>query len=283
MKKLIIIMIIALNLNSAYPQAFTYPIPTLIEAAKKMVLPIVCFDIINHDTLSSQGSCVMLGHNKMFAFLTCDHVISIKDSNNHFIKYYSNVFVNLNNEDGTTTLIKLYIQYADSIQDFALLTILDDVRNRNLIATKKIKYFYIQKSLWRNTNDLVEGDLTLYIGYPMLKNLETKNHPLSRVGYLSQKIAGNDYFLIDGFVQHGHSGSPVFLIREKGNIIPPEWDFFLIGIATAFPSEFSDIYEDVEFIRDPKRKALVNPGFTYVTSMNKIIPKLNILFNIIDK
>lgn len=276
--KYLMIIYIFISTITTYSQVLSIPIPSLIEATKKMVLPIVCIDIFNNDTLSSQGSCVILGDNKKYLFLTCHHVIAIKDTNNRFIGYFTNIYANVNNVDGTTTLLKLKVEYTDSANDFALLSISEDSKNLLSLIINNVRISYIQKSLWKNTDGLKEGEITLYMGYPMLKGIEKQNHPISRVGYISQIIPNKDNFLIDGFVQHGHSGSPVFLIKEIGNNIPPNWGFYLIGITTAFPSEYSDIFEDVRYKKDTSRKALINPGFTFVTSMNKIIPILENYF-----
>lgn len=150
----------------------------------------------------------------------------------------------------------------------------------NVILSKvnEFKVKYLQKSFWADSKEINEGDFVLYIGYPMLKELDIHNYPISRIGIISQKIEGENHFLIDGFVQHGHSGSPVFLIKEDENNIPPKWDIKLIGITTSYPSEYANVLEEVKY-KETTQKVILNPGFTVVTSMDVIIPEIIKLMN----
>lgn len=97
-----------------------------------------------------------------------------------------------------------------------------------------------------------------------------ENHPLSRTGIVSQLVQGKSSFMIDGFVQHGHNGSPVFLIKRVEN----GWMNFLIGINTSFPKEYGDVFQQISLDKKSGKKIVINPGFSFVTSMDKIIPVL---------
>ena len=174
----------------------------------------------------------------------------------------------MNKLDGTSIPVKTKMIYADEKKDFALLSLLIDWTKFS--EDNKILLKMIPPSQWRNTSELAEGDQVIYIGYPMFMGIGQKNYPLSRIGIISQLIKDNPFFLIDGFVQHGHSGSPVFVIRSDGN----EYQRYLIGITASYPPEYADIYKEVKLIKESNKKVLINPGFTNVTSMDNIIPIL---------
>jgi len=127
----------------------------------------------------------------------------------------------------------------------------------------------INRELWEILDSLEEGKNILFIGYPMNLWEGKQNYPLSRKGMISQIIKDEKRILIDGFVQHGHSGSPVFLILSDNNL-PPSWKFKLIGITTAFPNEYGEIFK-TEYSKVDSLIPLLNPGFTIVTPMDDII------------
>jgi hypothetical protein len=102
-----------------------------------------------------------------------------------------------------------------------------------------------------------------------------KNYPLSRTGIISQLVPGQNSFLIDGFIQHGHSGSPVFLIRREGTSRDTiVFARYLIGITRGYPKEYGDIVEYTQYRKNPAKATILNPGFSVVTSMDCIIPIL---------
>ena len=122
--------------------------------------------------------------------------------------------------------------------------------------------------------NLREGESVLYIGYPMSMGIDSHNNfPLSRVGIISQIRPGSQAFIIDGFAQHGHSGSPVF--RIKSDFEKDSWEVALAGIATSYPREYGTIFEEVVYKKKSGHITIMNPGFTYVLSMNSIIPILD--------
>ena len=67
---------------------------------------------------------------------------------------------------------------------------------------------------------------------------------------------------MDGFVQHGNSGSPVFLLKQEGDSIPLVWTWSLVGITRSFAPTDSLLAE-------------ATPGFTYVTALENLFPELS--------
>lgn len=262
---------------TSFGQNFAIPYSEFISGSKRTILPIVCANQTNQGIVTSQGTGIQLGHENLRFFVTCEHVIAIKDSTQKTIRYFDNIFVNMANIDSTTNLVRLQIDYVDEKNDFAFLSITNTPDNIKLAG--KLTGQYIQKSIWLNNDLYSEGDNILYIGYPMMKTISQKNYPISRVGIIAQKVDNQNNILIDGFAQHGHSGSPVFLIRSKGNTIPPSWELKLIGITTSYPSEFAEVLEQIGF-KATNQKALVNPGFTNVIKMSVIIPAIEKTYNI---
>jgi hypothetical protein len=260
----IMIFITALS----YGQNSSIPYANLIKNVKRSVLPIVCIDKTINGLQTSQGTAIQIGHGDFRIFVTCEHVVAIKDSSQKTLGYYKNIFVNQTNKDSTAGLVQLSIDYVDTISDFALLTVY--FTPENIALSGKINSQYIQKSIWLNDDSYSEGDNILYIGYPMLKSLTEINYPISRTGIIAQKIDNKDNILIDGFAQHGYSGSPVFLVRVKGFSLPVEWEVKLIGITTSYPNEYADVIEQIGF-KQTNKKVVLNPGFTNVTKMSKII------------
>ena len=258
-------------------QAFTVPYSQYISRSKRSVLPIVCANPSTQGLVTSQGTCIQLGHEDLRFFVTCEHVIAIKDTLQKTIKYFDNVFVNMANIDSTTSLVRLKIDYVDEQNDFALLSIINTPENIQLAS--RLTGQYIQKSVWLNNDSYSEGDYILYIGYPMMKTISQKNYPISRIGIVAQKIDKQNNILIDGFAQHGHSGSPVFLIKPLGNNLSPSWEIKLIGITTSYPPEFAEVYEQIGY-KTTNQAAVVNPGFTNVLKMSIIIPAIEKVYKI---
>jgi hypothetical protein len=270
MKRLFIILFILLAFDSIYPQYVTVPVEKLIPFVKESILPIICKDSTWNNKMVT-GTAVLLTDETKLVLLTCEHVVAIKDSNNKTIRYASNIFVNMNLEDSTVIRINAMLLYADEKNDFAILAIVPPAENVMKQLNKKINAYGIRPLRWTKTKDIQEGESILYIGYPMSMGIGYSNYPISRIGIIAQLIKGKSTFLIDGFVQHGHSGSPVFVIKLKNNAYRLE----LIGICAAFPDEFTDIYKKVKYEKiDDDKKVLINPGFTFVTSMDNIIPVL---------
>lgn len=272
LKKYEILTIIVLC-TICFGQSYSVPYAEFIETSKRSILPIVCIDGMN----SMQGTGIQLGHEDLRFILTCEHVIAYKDSTQKTVGYFKNIFINMANHDSTTTLVRLKIDYTDEKNDFALLSIAYTQDNKKLIS--KITGQYIQKSVWLNDDSYSEGDYIFYTGYPMLKEITKKNYPISRTGIIAQKIENNNTFLIDGFAQHGYSGSPVFLVKDYLDRSPAIWQIKLIGITASYPSEFANVIEQVGF-RGTNKKVILNPGFTNVIKMEVIIKAIEKTYNL---
>ena len=203
--------------ESLFAQSGPPSIPELISLSKRTAVPILCHDKSwPKDSLAS-GTAVILGQYReteiemKICILTCEHVIAIKDSLRRTTKYVSDVLILMNKQDSTSVAVKVQPPYTDEKSDFAILTIVQD---QHFESVKDQLYFKISApSQWKETNYFAEGDPILYIGYPLAMRVGKEDHPLSRTGIVAQLVNGKSSFLIDGFVQHGHSGSPVFLIR----------------------------------------------------------------------
>lgn len=169
----------------------------------------------------------------------------------------------------------MVLLHANEKEDFAILAFFNtpDINEKLL----KSQILPINSSVWQILDSLEEGKNILFIGYPMNLWEGKQNYPLSRKGMISQIIKDEKRILIDGFVQHGHSGSPVFLVTSDNNL-PPTWAYKLIGITTSFPNEFGEIYK-TEYSKVDSLIPLLNPGFTIVTPMDDIIKAFDSVIN----
>lgn len=258
--------------KSLFAQFGSPPIAELISLCKRSAVPILCHDKSWPKDSLAFGTAVILGQTikeeTKICALTCEHVVAIKDSLRKTIKYVSDVFILMNKEDSTSVPLKIQPVYTDEKNDFAILFIVQD---RQFVSVLDQLYFkMIPPSRWKKTNTFSEGDPIIYIGYPLAMGIGKENHPLSRTGIVAQLVKGKSSFFIDGFVQHGHSGSPVFLIHSTKT----GWASSLIGITTSFPPEFGDVFSQVHLEKDSGKKTIMNPGFSFVTSMDQIIPIL---------
>ncbi|NQT77616.1 MAG: trypsin-like peptidase domain-containing protein [Bacteroidetes bacterium] len=254
-----------------YSQSIDFALPKLIEVAKSRSLPVLARDNTFSEKEYQLGSGVLLGDkNNKFVVLTCEHVVAVKDTANNTIRYLTEIFVRMNALDDSIRNVQMGILYVDEKNDFAILGIMKNTENKRIIG--QLDFDIVTLSNCVITSELSEGDPILYIGYPLKLGIDMVNHPLSRTGIISQMIPNTNYFLIDGFVQHGHSGSPVFTIMhypESG-----EWWLKLIGITTSFPTDYGDLLQKVKYDKVIGVQTELNPGFSYVTSMNQIIPVL---------
>ena len=173
-----------------------------------------------------------------------------------------------NDNDSTFEMVKLKLIYTDEKKDFALLVIDENEK------IKAMPFIHaLRPTLWRDTKELNEGQAVLYMGYPVLLGREKANHSFSKLSIISQLVRGQSSFLIDGFVQSRHSGSPVFLL-EKDNTAVNHWSYSFIGIAASFPSQFGFVYDSVNSDELQYRNNLLNPGFTNVIGLDDIKPVL---------
>lgn len=275
MKKLFVLFYFALPIYGM-SQISSVPYHSFIQMFKKSIVPIASIRINGKDTASISGTGSLLLYNGNQIVLTCEHIIAIKDSTNKSIGVYPKTYAKMENVDSTFSIIELKLVYSDEKNDFALLKIPNT--KENVAASKKIKATFIQETYWINQPEIKEGYQVLYIGYPGIIPLTIQNNPISRLGIISQYIDGNSTFLIDGFVQHGHSGSPVILIKEKNRNMPVEFETKIIGISTAFPSEYGEIIEPVKSFKKSNSISILNPGFTVVTSMEIIVKAIKTNF-----
>lgn len=269
MRMLYLTIVLILSISTIHGQIVDLSVlPEMVELSKKAAVPILCRDPSWPIDSFQYGTAVMIGDGKRIVALTCEHVLAVKDSLNRTIRYLSDIIVNLNRIDSMASSIKMTIVYVDETNDFAVLAI--NPEKNNIANAEEIFYKYITVWQCKRTSEIREGEPILYIGYPMSFGIGYKNYPLSRLGIISQIVPRQSYFLIDGFVQHGHSGSPVFLIRgdEKGT------HRSLIGIARGYPEEYVDIVQKTIWTPDSSQKAIVNPGFSVITSMDVILPVL---------
>lgn len=135
--------------------------------------------------------------------------------------------------------IPLTLVYSNEKEDFALLEYSLASMPIPKDSIHKIILAILPFTSFDNTEDLNEGDPLLYLGYPMAFDVGLKNYPVARRGIVAQNIKDSSTFLMDGFVQGGNSGSPVF--RIKNGV------YALSGIAQAYPNEVAEIrYKNIK-------------------------------------
>lgn len=244
-----------------------FSLPQIIEKSKKSIIPLIGLDSSWSNQFRHLGTGILIGDRKIGKeyILTCEHVISVKDSiTGKTIRSISNLYVNFNLHNDSIITVPLKLAYSDENNDFALL-------EYSLIGVPvpkdplhKIALSIIPFDNFDNTQDLKEGEPLLYIGYPMSFGVGLKSYPVSRKGIVAQNIKDSSTFLMDGFVQGGNSGSPVFRIKEGV--------YKFSGIAQAYPNEVGEI--KYKKTRDQDRVAIVNPGFT-------IVKKIDIISNVL--
>jgi hypothetical protein len=274
MKTLMRALLILTGVYPVFAQISLEDIPTLVRLSKASAIPIVCTGYSSSPDSIKYGTGVVIGDGKSLCVVTCEHVVAIKDTNDRTIGYSPRVFGNFNHRDGQAVSILLTRVYADEQNDFAVLGPTAD--SSTMLRFGNVHVTMITPSQCMVKDSLVEGQPVLYVGYPLLLGMGKKNYPLSRLGAVAQLVKGDPFFLIDGFVENGHSGSPVFAIRTSPSD-DTKVERVLIGIARAYPKEFSDIVR-AEYKKEPSRKAVTNPGFSVVTPMDEILRVVKRLF-----
>lgn len=241
-------------------------IPDAISSAKRSAVPVIAYDSISPDSTLSTGTAVVYCYGDLACAITCEHVVAKKDSSEKTIGYLSNIYISLNLTNDSSKIVRTKLIYADAKNDFAILSFSDYLKYSSLPI-------YLRCYTPSNTltkDKLKEGESVLYVGYPFSWGIGSKNYPISRTGIISQLVKEYNYFLLDGFVQGGYSGSPVFaIVPEKSGV-----SLYLVGITSAFPKEFSEIYKKVKYKKDENSMALINPGFTIVRPMDEILKQL---------
>lgn len=246
------------------------PLPQFIKKTKPCVVAIIAFDdsivkIEGNDTLyhSSRGSGVVIFYSGKTSVLTNEHIVAVKNNKRETVRYMKKIGVLCNTVDKGIMLMPARINKVDADKDSVLLDVYSEAPKEELDVK------FIQESLWKEPSEFNEGDKVMYLGYPYNWGFDKKNYPLSRQGIVSQIIPGKPTFLIDGFVQSGYSGSPVFLISENTSTIPTSFDLYFIGIACAYPDAYQNLYR-VKFEEIPDMVAKENPGFAVVIGINTI-------------
>lgn len=89
--RIIITFIYILLSNNIYSQ-IVIPYKQFIKDIKNSVVPIYCLEKNNEKQFISQGSSVTVGKGEDIFFLTCEHVLEIKDSIGNFVKFYDEVY-----------------------------------------------------------------------------------------------------------------------------------------------------------------------------------------------
>ncbi|MBL7074544.1 trypsin-like peptidase domain-containing protein [candidate division KSB1 bacterium] len=271
MKKLFILVFAFFNVITILRAQIPYP--ELIEKIKPSVVGIEAHD----DTLitfrngelrqyHSYGSGVLIAIDSINTYaLTNEHVIAIKDSNGKTIRYAKDIVVSINMTDIGAFPCKGKIIKVNEELDLVALsaTYPSNIKETPLVIV-------VGHDLWEEESNLKEGEVVLYSGYPLKWGRGEINLPLTRTGIISQLIPGSQTFLIDAFVQPGYSGSPVFLLRSKPNVLPAQWYFKFIGICKAYPYSLSPVYQKVKFAEIPDAYVIENPGFSVVIGISAV-------------
>jgi hypothetical protein len=238
--------------------------PIFIAGLKRSVVPVLTHDSTWALGVVHQGTAVLIGDtaSKTSFALSCAHVVAAGvDANGLPAKPASSVTLGLPRIDGSTFLMPAQVVYFDAQNDMALCQPAREMLPQQYRRIG-IAQTVVPTSQWKGMSDVHEGDQLLCIGLPVSKGSGGRSYPLSRTSIVSQVVPGQGWFVMDGFVQHGNSGSPVFLLKQEGDSIPLVWTWSLVGIARSFAPTDSLLAE-------------ANPGFTYVTALENLFPELS--------
>jgi len=240
----------------------------LIADVKKMVVPIETRHKPTDTTIvKQQGTAAVLVKldpaGSSAVVLTCAHIFYFDRSGGHWREPESTATLRLNLDDGSAVRVTGHMAVADTFSDVALLSIDWPTlpANTHIIG--------VTQRGWWPSDSLLEGDQVLYIGYPQGLGIGSRSYPLSRTGIVAQLTNDRRSYVIDGFAQGGHSGSPVFVIRYRARTKGNEVDAYLAGIA----SNFLPVWESIPG-QAPPESMRVNPGFTVVSSLDPILPAI---------
>jgi hypothetical protein len=258
LKRIFLITVSCLLIKTAFSQDFS--LPEIIAKSKKSIIPIFGIDVSWPNGHRHLGTGIVIGDRllKKEYILTCEHVTSIKDPTGKTLKRVSNLFANFNLYNDSIITVPLKIVYSDEDNDFALLEYSFSGFPIPKDSLHRINLMIFAFDNFDSTEDLKEGDPLLYTGYPMSFGTGFRNFPVSRKGIVAQNIKNSSTFLMDGFVQGGNSGSPVFRIK-KG-------EYRLAGIAQSYPNEIGEIV--YQRLKEEDRFTIVNPGFTNVKKID---------------
>lgn len=250
-------LIVLQNLN-----AQVNPLPEIINKCEKSIVPITGFNKNLKNENKHLGTGVFIGerNNPNEFILTCQHVIVTKDSNNKTLMTYDQLFANVNTMNGEVRQIPLEIVYTDEKNDFALLKLNYTGLKKLNDKGNKLDLLIIAFDNFLDSDILLVGDNVVYLGYPMGLGVEESNYPIARKGMVSQNNPNNSNFLIDGFVQGGSSGGPVFMYKNG--------EYRLCGLIQSYPKDFSQIFKNKDTIY--QGFVIANPGLTNSKKINVI-------------
>ncbi len=242
-----------------------------IADVKRSVVPVTT-------SYGSQGTAVVVGYVApsgylRFAAVTCAHVVSAGvDPETKKPVYAPGIELSVAREDGTTYLFDAEVAYADPKEDFSVLSF-GDRYGQAFLDTFPLKY--IQLSLWMSADSVREGDEVLYLGYPEGLGTNGRDYPVARLGMISQIIPGRSTYLVDGFVQQGNSGGPVFILREDDKL-----RLRLAGLVTSYQPDTNGVVYSGSLRSNTTLRAVANAGLTYVVRMDGIIPALKAVLRV---
>lgn len=244
----------------------------LAQEAKKNVFAVqIAGDLENdkkEDDYIVLGSGFLILKNNLVVGITCRHMIldyvkteceKIKTENGEILLKQP-VFMGLDTDKGFRRF-KIKVAYIDEAYDFAILLPQTDTPEEHVVLNN-----LVLKDIYLGDRDLIiEGKGILIIGYPLGLGTEyDKNFPVIKSGIIAQ-YSKQDYFLIDGIINPGNSGSPVFSLKDTK----------IIGMVTSFRNTQMPLYD--------KNMNLVatlpyNSGLTNTLSVEIIKKTLDKLF-----
>jgi hypothetical protein len=279
MIRLILIGAYAIIVARSEGQVEAIPWSFLIAKSKKSIVPVQTQDTSWAPTKVVQGTAVLIGDmdspRPIFLALTCAHVVAASfDTNDIPTRPASNVTLVLSSTSGPDVWMPAKVIHFDALNDLALCRAAPELLPKGVWERMSPYVLVIPPDRWRGVAELKEGITVLYCGFPNVgEGIGARCYPLSRTGMISQIVPGQRWFLMDGFVQEGHSGSPVF--EPYWDIHNPQaWGVNLVGIARSYPDEFKKVYRKVGFVPSDTLFAKMNPGFTNVAPLDSVFPVL---------
>jgi len=248
--------------NNKEHGAFT-ELPSRIEEVKMSSISVEKIDKkadIKTDKTILLGSGFLTKYDTIHYAVTCNHVVAQIGADELLLVGF--------NLGQSKMFFKASIVKLVPEQDVAVL-LLGDVHYLppNFDLAYGLKQKWIQKSLFCETNEIIEGTGALMIGYPLGIGSEFEgNRPLSRIGIVAQSVSEKGTFIIDGIASRGNSGSPIFLSQSS--------KVKFLGMAVASLNERINLYDE--------NKKLVaslpyNSGLTLCLSAGEILKILKSL------
>jgi S1-C subfamily serine protease len=213
------------------------PLTTFIEQLKRTSVLILATEA---KTVSGTGF-LTLNDKKQVLVVTNKHVIAKGRP----------IYVRVNTQDKVRDYRADVVRQSNSF-DVAILALEKTSPGQEWVSSDLI----IPQDLYGTQKDIVEGREVVYIGYPLGLGAEEKNYPISRIGMIGQAVSGRRTYLVDGFANHGNSGSPVFSRRDGK----------LLGIVFSFEPDFIDSYEEGRMVT----RIPFNSGISRVISVEVI-------------